>query len=220
MHTYDKTQLNHVKRGPKRATYDQSEIYEIIDNHMICHVAYVHEGNPITIPTGYGRIGDTLYLHGSMKNRMLLGLTALKQASVTVTHLDGLVLARSVFHHSVNYRSAVIFGAPRLVSERKEKMQALEAITENFIPGRWKEARLPNEKEFEATLVIAIPIESASAKIRAEGVNDEKADLALDVWAGVIPLKTVTGEPIPEPDLKPEIDIPSYVNNFLSEKDL
>lgn len=214
MSTYEKTHLNQVKRGPKRANYDKDEVYGIIDSHMICHVGYVYEGTPITIPTGYGRVGDTLYLHGSMKNRMLLGIAELAQASITITHLDGLVLARSVFHHSVNYRSAVIFGKPRVVTERDEKMKALEVITENFITGRWEEAREPNEKEFEATLVIAVPIESASAKVRAEGVNDEKADLDLDVWAGVVPLEMVARKPISEPDLKAGIPVPDSVRKF------
>lgn len=214
MSTYEKTQLNQVKRGPKRATYDKDEVYGIIDSHMICHVGYVYEGTPITIPTGYGRVDDTLYLHGSMKNRMLLGIAELEQASITITHLDGLVLARSVFHHSVNYRSAVIFGKPRVVTNRDEKMKALEVITENFITGRWEEARQPNEKEFEATLVIAVPIESASAKVRAEGVNDEKADLDLDIWAGVVPLEMVARKPVSEPDLKDGIQIPDSVRKF------
>lgn len=214
MSTYDKTYVNQVKRGPKRATYDKDQVLEIIDSHMICHVGYVYEGTPITIPTGYGRVGNTLYLHGSMKNRMLLGIAELEKASVTITHLDGLVLARSVFHHSVNYRSVVIFGKPQIVTERNEKMKALEVITENFIAGRWEEARQPNEKEFEATLVIAIPIESASAKVRAEGVNDEKADLDLDIWAGVVPLEMIARKPISEPDLKEDIIIPKSVLNF------
>lgn len=218
MESFTKKELNKVIRGPKRATYDQEQIYQILDEHMICHVAYVHEGTPITIPTGYGRVNDTLYLHGAMKNRMLLGIAELDKASVTVTHLDGLVLARSVFHHSVNYRSAVIFGKPRIVTERNEKMMALKVITENFIPGRWSEARLPNEKEFNATLVIAIPIEDASAKIRAEGVNDEKADLELDVWAGVVPINMVKGEAIPEPDLKDHITVPQSVGQFWSDR--
>ncbi|MDW3194383.1 MAG: pyridoxamine 5'-phosphate oxidase family protein [Cytophagales bacterium] len=214
MSTYEKTHVNKVKRGPNRAIYDQDEIYKIIDSQMICHVGYVYEGTPITIPTGYGRIENTLYLHGSMKNRMLLGIAALEQASVTITHLDGLVLARSVFHHSVNYRSAVIFGKPHIVTERNEKMKALEVITENFITGRWEEARQPNEKEFEATLVIAVPIESASAKVRSEGVNDEKSDLELDIWAGVVPLEMVARAPITEPDLKEGISVPDSVRKF------
>lgn len=217
MENFAKKELNKVKRGPKRAKYDKDQIYQILDDHMICHVAYDFEGTPITIPTGYGRIGDTVYLHGSMKNRMLLTIANLQKASITVTHLDGLVLARSVFHHSVNYRSAVIFGTPRMVTERDEKMKALEVITENFIPGRWQEARLPNKKEFEATLVIAVPIEDASAKVRAEGVSDEKEDLALDIWAGVVPIKMVKGEAIPEPDLKAHLTTPSSVQRFWSD---
>lgn len=209
-----KSDLNKVVRGPKRATYNKEEIYQIVDNHVIAHLAYVHEGVAITIPTGYGRLNDTIYIHGSIKNRMVLSLLECEKVSATITHLDGLVLARSVFHHSVNYRSAVIFGTPRLVEEQEEKMKALELITENFIEGRWNEARQPNEKEFNGTLVVALDITEASAKIRAEGVNDEKADLALDIWAGVVPIKTSYDKPLPESDLKPGTEIPKSVNSL------
>ena len=209
------TSLNKVVRGPKRATYDKQTAYDIIDSHMICHMSYVYDGYPITIPTGYGRKGDKLYLHGSLKNRMLLGALEAGKVSVTITHLDGLVLARSVFHHSVNYRSAVIFGQASLVEDPVEKMEALEIITENFIKGRWEEARQPNEKEFKATLVIAVSIDQYSAKVRAEGVNDEVADLDLDVWAGVVPMSTHYGAPQPESDLRPGISLPASVKSIV-----
>ncbi len=215
MSEFEKKPLNKVVRGPKRATYDQDQVYQIVDDHVICHVAYDYEGTPITIPTGYGRKADTIYLHGSLKNRMILGISKAERVSITITHLDGLVLARSVFHHSVNYRSAILFGRPRLVEDPTEKMEALELITENFLEGRWKEARHPNKKEFDGTLVIAVEVEDASAKIRAEGVNDEKEDLSLDVWAGVVPLNTVPGMPLTESDSKVS-DIPLSVKNLLA----
>lgn len=214
MEQYRTNDLNKVIRGPKRADYDKEVVFNILDDHMICHVSYKHNGVALSIPTGYGRKGETLYLHGSIKNRMMLSILEEEQASITVTHLDGLVLARSVFHHSVNYRSAVVFGKPRLVSEKNEKMEALRLITENFIKGRWDEARLPNEKEFNATLVVAVEIEHASAKIRAEGVNDEKADLELDIWAGVVPCKMIYEEPVPEPDLKEGVVTPNSVSGL------
>ena len=144
MSTFEKTHTNKVIRGPKRATYDKELIYKIVDDHMICHVAYNYEGTPITIPTGYGRKNDTIYLHGSQKNRMMTSIETQEHVSITVTHLDGLVVARSVFHHSVNYRSAILFGKPRKVEDEKEKMEALQLITDNFIPGSWEEARQPN----------------------------------------------------------------------------
>ncbi len=218
METFKKTASNKVTRGPKRANYDKETVYQIVDSHMICHVAYLFENTAITIPTGYGRKGETLYLHGSLKNRMMAGIKDQDQVSITITHLDGVVLARSVFHHSVNYRSAVLFGKPRVVDAPEEKMEALRLITENFVPGRWDEARQPNEKEFNGTLVIAVAIEEASAKIRAEGVNDEPADLNLDVWAGVIPLKTISGTPIQEDDQDPAIETPDHVLHFVNQQ--
>ncbi len=208
------TPLNKVVRGPKRAVTEKETVYEIIDSHMICYASYVYEGYAITIPTGYGRSGDTLYLHGSMKNRMLLGILDAEKVSVTVSHLDGLVLARSVFHHSVNYRSAIVFGQARRVEDPKEKMDALEIITENFIQGRWQEARQPNEKEFNATLVIAVSIDQFSAKVRAEGVNDETADMSLDVWAGVVPIRAMYGAPEADSQLSSDIPIPKSIKNL------
>lgn len=214
MESYDKSDYNKVVRGPARAKYDVATVYEIIDSHFLCHVAYVYEGTAIAIPTGYGRVGETIYLHGAMGNRMLKSLLAQEKVSLTITHMDGLVLARSVFHHSFNYRSVVVFGSPRLIEDGAEKDEALRIITENIIPGRWEEARVPNEVELKRTRVIAVDIEDASAKIRAEGVNDEPEDFDLDVWAGVIPLKVVKGTPLPEPDLKHGVEVSPSVLNY------
>lgn len=214
MESYNKSSHNKVVRGAKRADYDTGTINQIIDSHFLCHVSYVYEGTAISIPTGYGREGATIYLHGAMSNRMLKSLLAQEKISMTITHMDGLVLARSVFHHSFNYRSVVIFGKPRLIEDRDKKDDALRIITENIIPGRWEEARVPNEVELKRTLVIAVDIEEASAKVRAEGVNDEPEDLDLDVWAGVLPLKVVKGAPVPEPDLKLGTMVSSSVTNY------
>jgi uncharacterized protein len=214
MSEFSKSSLNKVVRGPKRAHYDKALINGILDSHFLCHVPYVHENTSIVIPTAYGRKGETLFIHGSIKNRMLLSLLDEEKVSLTVTHLDGLVLARSVFHHSVNYRSVVAFGTPRLVNERDEKMEALEIITENIIAGRWAEARIPNEKELNGTLIIAIEITEASAKVREFEAMDEVADHDLDVWAGVLELETHPGEIVTNSDCKPGLPIPESVKNF------
>ncbi len=215
---FEKKPLNKVIRGSKRANYDKDTVYSIVDSHVLCHVAYLYESCPITIPTGYGRKGDTIYLHGSLKNRMIASLKDAEKLSITITHLDGFVLARSVFHHSVNYRSAILFGKPRLVDEPEEKMEALKLITENFNPGRWSEARHPNQKEFDGTLVIAVDIEDASAKIRDVGVNDEVEDLQLPIWAGVVPLSVIAGEPLPEKDLLDGVETPDSVSRIVGKE--
>lgn len=214
MTQYKKTPLNKVVRGSRRAHYEKDLVNEILDSHFICHVPYAFEGTSIVIPTGYGRKGDTVFLHGSNKNRMMLSLLEQEQVSLTVTHLDGLVLARSVFHHSVNYRSVAIFGTPRIVQNDEAKMEALELITESFIPGRWQEARLPNQKELDGTLVIAIDITDASVKIRDVEASDEKADMDLDVWAGVLELETKPGRIVRNSDCKPGLETPESVKGF------
>ena len=214
MDSFEKTPLNKVLRGPKRAHYDKAIVNEILDSHFVCHVPYVYEGTSIVIPTGYRRKEDTVYLHGSIKNRMMLSLLNQEKVSITVTHIDGLVLARSVFHHSVNYRSVAVFGTPRLIEDDEGKMEALELITDNFIAGRWSEARLPNRKELDGTLVIAIDITDASVKIRDEGANDEKADMDLDVWAGVLELETNPGRAVKNTDCKAGLETPESVKNF------
>jgi len=198
----------------KRQSYDETTILDIAERHFLFHLADTFEDTPIVIPTAYGRKDKTFYVHGSTKNRMINFLLNNERISLTITHMDGIVLARSVFHHSFNYRSAVIFGKPRLVTDWDEKMEALELITENIIPGRWSEARIPNEKEMKATAVMAIEMTDASAKIRAEGANDEPEDMDLDVWAGVLPLKIGFTDPVVNEDCKPELNIPDSVKNF------
>ena len=214
MTEFAKTPLNKIIRGPKRAYYDKKLVYEILDSHFICYVPYIHGNTSIVIPTGYGRKGDQILIHGSNKNRMLLSLLDQELASLTVSHMDGLVLARSVFHHSVNYRSVTVFGKAHIIDGRDEKMEALEIITESIIPGRWDEARLPNEKELNGTLVVAIDIEEASAKVRDEGAKDEVSDHDLDVWAGVLELETNPGRIVKNDDCKPGLKTPDSVKNF------
>lgn len=214
MSEFSKSSRNKVVRGPKRGSYDQQTIFDILDNHFICHLAYVHDEVAITIPTGYGREGNSIYLHGALSNRMLGGLLRQDKVSLTVTHLDGLVLARSVFHHSFNYRSAVVFGKAKVIDHPDDKMHALKVITENIIPGRWEEARIPNEIELKRTLVVSVEIEEASAKIRAEGVNDEPEDHELDVWAGVLPLQLITRPPVAESDLNEGIKVSKSVLDY------
>mgnify|MGYP001090045765 CR=1 FL=1 len=214
MSEFEKSALNKVVRGPNRAVYSKADVYKIVDSHFLCHLAYVYEGTPIVIPTGYGRKGDVLYVHGSSKNRMLNYLLENESVSATITHMDGIVLAKSVFHHSFNYRSAVLFGKPRLVSNEAEKMDALKIITDNIIEGRWEEARYPNAKEMKATMVMAIDINDASAKIRAEGANDDIVDADLEVWTGVLPLTVTVGQPEPNHDCNPSVEIPNSVVDF------
>ncbi|MEL6923468.1 MAG: pyridoxamine 5'-phosphate oxidase family protein, partial [Bacteroidota bacterium] len=186
---------NKVKRIPKRGHYDRATVYEILDAAFLCHVGFSVDNQPFVIPTSYGRDGDVLYLHGATTSRMMVELAKGLPVCLTVTHLDGLVLARSTFHHSMNYRSAVVFGTARLI-EGDEKMKGLEVITENILKGRWAESRQPIAKEMKATTVLRVDIEQASAKIRTGGPGDEKADYALPIWAGVVPIQQVYGQPI------------------------
>ncbi|MEM1321788.1 MAG: pyridoxamine 5'-phosphate oxidase family protein [Bacteroidota bacterium] len=210
MDTFEKTPRNTVKRVPKRGHYDKASIYPILDAAYICHVGFAHEGQPFVIPTAFGRSGDQIFLHGSTKSRMMMSLEQGIPACITVTHIDALVLARSTFHHSVNYRSAVIFGRGRAL-EGEEKMNALAVITDQILPGRWDEARIPNAKELKATTVIAIDIEQASAKIRAAPPNDERADYELPVWAGLLPLRKGYDLPEADPLLRADIPMPESV---------
>ena len=208
MSDFEKKSLNKVVRDPKRATYDKQKIYQILDDHFLCHMAYVFEGIPIVIPTAYGRKKDTLYVHGAAKNRMIQSMLSNDKVSVTVTHTDGIVMARSVFHHSFNYRSAVLFGKPRLVTDENERLEALETITENIVKGRWNEARKPNAKELKATIVLAIEVTDASAKTRTGPPVDEPEDYGLDVWAGIVPVDQKFGEPVPDPELSNDVPVP------------
>ena len=187
-------------READRAVYDRAAAYRILDEGFICHVGFVVDGQPFVIPTGYGRVGDNLYIHGSAASRMLRRVDEGVAVCVTVTLLDGLVLARSIFNHSMNYRSVVILGTARAVNDPTEKLEALRLLSEHILPGRWVESRLPNEKELKATLVMRLPIEEFSAKVRQGPPVDDEEDYAFSTWAGVIPLEMVAGKPINDPD--------------------
>jgi len=200
-----------VRRLPQRGLYDRDTVYAILDEALICHVGFVVEGSPVVIPTIHWREGDTLYFHGSAAAGFLRSLRTGADACVTVTLLDGLVLARSAFHHSMNYRSAVILGKAREVTGA-EKHAALASLVEHVCPGRSRDARPPNDVELKQTLVLAIPIDEASAKIRTGGPLDNEADYALDIWAGVLPLALVPQVPIT--DGRVGAGVPDYVTNY------
>jgi uncharacterized protein len=214
MTQFPKTDQNRVKRLPERGHYDRETIYHILDEALICHVGFVENGQPYVIPINFARVEDTILLHGAKASRLLKHVEAGQPVCVTVTLVDGLVLARSVFHHSVNYRSVVLFGSGRPVEEEQEKLAALEAITEHLIPGRWQEARLPSAKEMNATRVVSIRIDEASAKVRMGPPIDEQEDYTLPVWAGVLPLQEVTSSPVPDELLPEEIPVPAYVVGY------
>ena len=190
-----------IKRLPKRAAYDRETVYAILDEGFVCHVGFAVNGSPYVIPTGYGRDGDLLYIHGSAASHMLRTLEQGVQVCVTVTLLDGLVLARSAFHHSMNYRSVVVFGLASVVLEDEEKLKALRVFSEQVIPGRWDEVRGPDQNELKATLVLKLPLTEVSAKVRSGPPIDDEADYALPVWAGVLPLYLQNGSPVPDPRL-------------------
>jgi len=205
----DRTKL---RRLPKRGAHDRATIHAILDEALVCHVGFVVEGAPVVIPTIHWRDGDTLYFHGSAASRMLRSLRDGVEACVTVTLLDGLVLARSAFHHSMNYRSAVIFGRARLVESEDEKLRSLDALVEHVVRGRSKDVRPPNAAELKQTMVLALPITEASAKIRSGGAVDDEDDYALPVWAGVIPLSLTPG--LPETDRDVSVNVPEYVRKY------
>jgi uncharacterized protein len=208
------TERTKLKRLPKRGHFDRETVYGILDEGFICHVGFAPEGQPFVIPTGYARVDDKLYIHGSATSRMLRTLSGGVDACVTVTILDGLVLARSAFHHSMNYRSVVIFGRATLVDDRDEKTAALIALSEHIIRGRWADVREPTEQEMKATIVLTLPLEEASAKIRTGPPLDDEEDYALPIWAGVIPLRLEAGTPIDDPQLVTGIEAPEYTKNY------
>ncbi|TGV02457.1 pyridoxamine 5'-phosphate oxidase family protein [Flavivirga rizhaonensis] len=211
MSTYTTSELNQVKRGAKRAVYDVEQINNILDAGFVGYVGYNYNGKAICLPMAYGRIDNKIYLHGSLKNRMLLALLEAKEASMTIMHLDALILARSGFHHSVNYRSATLFTSITKVENRAEKEAALKCVVDHMIPGRWDTLRPMNLKEFNGTLVLEMEIQTASAKIRDVGVLDEKSDLDLPIWAGVIPIRQVAKLPVKDPLLPKQIRTPKHV---------
>jgi nitroimidazol reductase NimA-like FMN-containing flavoprotein (pyridoxamine 5'-phosphate oxidase superfamily) len=203
-----------VRRLPDRGVYDGAAIAAILDEGLFCHVGFAVGDQPYVIPCVHARIGQRLYLHGSPASRMLRAIAAGAPVCVTVTLLDGLVLARSAFHHSVNYRSVVILGTASRVDDAEERLAALRAIVEHVVPGRWDEARRPSAAELAQTLVVALPISEASAKVRSGGPRDDAADHALDVWAGVVPLALVAGAPIPASDVRAELAVPAHALRY------
>lgn len=205
-----------VVREPQRAVYDRDAVNAILDEGFICHVGFTLDGQPYVIPTSYGREGDVLYIHGSAASRMLRNLDKGIPVCITVTLLDGLVLARSIFNHSMNYRSVVVVGTATLVSEPAEKLAALRALTEHIIPGRWEDSRQPNEKELKATSVLRLPIAEFSAKCRLGPAIDDEEDYSFPTWAGVIPLDVRVGEPIR--DERCDRDYPAYLKNYARHK--
>jgi hypothetical protein len=217
MKEYQKSKLNRVKRGKKRSTYDVEKINTILDAGFIGYVSYTFQGKSIAIPMAYGRKDNTIILHGSQANRMLTTLLEAKQMSMTVMHLDALILARSGFHHSVNYRSATLFGTVKKIEEKEKKEAALFYFMEHMMKGRWDGIRDMNEEEYERTLVVEMTIETASAKIRDVGVSDEPEDYELDVWAGIMPLKQVTAYPIPDIGKSEKMKIPQHVLDYYQQ---
>ncbi len=214
MTQFAKTDKNRIKRLPKRGHYDRETIYHILDEALICHVGFAHRGQPYVIPINFARVEDHIVLHGAKASRLLKHIEAGHPVCVEATIVDGLVLARSVFHHSVNYRSVVLFGKGCPVQDEQEKLSALQAITEHLIPGRWQEARLPNRKELNATGVVSIKIDEASAKVRMGPPVDDQEDYALPVWAGVLPLQEQALSPIRDELLSEDIPLPEYISRY------
>ncbi len=208
------TARTRVVREAQRGVYDRDAAYKILDEGFICHVGFVSDGQPFVIPTSYGRSGNNLYLHGSAASRMLRHLEQSLPVCVTVTLLDGLVLARAIFNHSMNYRSVVILGNAVPVEDPKEKLEALRALSDHILPGRWKDSRQPNERELKATSVLRLPINEFSAKVRQGPPIDDEEDYAFPAWAGVIPLETVAETPINDPRLDATVEVPEYARRY------
>jgi uncharacterized protein len=210
------TPRTRVIREPQRAVYDREGVNQILDEAFICHVGFALDGQPYVIPTSFGRNGDTLYVHGSAASRMLRNLDKGIPVCITVTLLDGLVLARSIFNHSMNYRSVVILGTATLVDDPSEKLAALRALSEHIIPNRWDDSRQPNEKELKATSILRVPITEFSAKVRVGPAVDDEEDYSFPTWAGVIPLDTTVGAAIR--DERCEQELPAYLANYARKK--
>jgi nitroimidazol reductase NimA-like FMN-containing flavoprotein (pyridoxamine 5'-phosphate oxidase superfamily) len=209
-----KTARTTVKRLPQRAAYDRETIDAILDEGLVCHLGFVAEGQPYVLPTVYGRVGSNLYVHGSAASRMLRTLAEGVEVCLTVTLLDGLVLARSAFHHSVNYRSVVVLGRARALLEPGEKARALRAIVDHVVAGRWDAVRAPNPQELKATSVLAVALNEASAKVRRGGPIDDEEDYALPVWAGQLPLALTPGGPVPDDRLDPGLAPPAVLFGY------
>jgi nitroimidazol reductase NimA-like FMN-containing flavoprotein (pyridoxamine 5'-phosphate oxidase superfamily) len=215
MSSFTQTPRTRLRRLPKRGRFEREEVYRILDEGFVCHVGFVADGHPVVIPTAYARSGDQLFIHGSQASRMLRALEGGVEVCLTVTLADGLVLARSAFHHSINYRSVVVFGRAVKVEGEREKMEAMRAFTEALAPGRWGEVREPSREELSQTTVLALPLGEASAKVRTGPPVDDEEDYRLPVWAGVIPLRLVAGAPVNDERLAPGIEEPpAHVVNY------
>ena len=212
------TSRTRVVREPERGVYDRAAVYRILDEGFVCHVGFNLDGQPFVIPTSYGRSGDNLYIHGSAASRMLRNLDQGIPVCVTVTLLDGLVLARSIFNHSMNYRSVVVLGTAQVVQDPAEKLEALRSISEHILPGRWAESRQPNEQELKATFALRVPIAEFSAKVRQGPPIDDEQDYDFRTWAGVIPLETIARLPVPDERCNPEIPVPAYARSYSRRK--
>lgn len=208
------TSRTRITREPQLAIYDRKAAYAILDEAFVCHVGFTLDGQPYVIPTSFGRKDDYLYVHGSAASRMLRNMKQAVPVCITITLVDGLVLARSVFNHSMNYRSVVILGTAEAIEEREEKLAALKIISDHVIPGRWEEARYPNERELKATLVMRIAIEEFSAKVRTGPPIDDEDDYSYPTWAGVIPLESIARQAIPDPRLNPARAVPAYASCY------
>ena len=217
MKEFKKEARNEVRRGAIRATYEIDKVHAILDTGFVGYVSYIFEGKAISLPMAYGRSADKIYLHGSLKNRMLLSLLEGKEASMTVMHLDALVLARSGLHHSVNYRSATLFGSLIKLEDPQEKERALKCVVDHMMKGRWEGIRPMLKKELDGTLVVEMTIESASAKIRDVGVKDEKSDMELPIWAGLLPLKQVAEFPVSDALLPEGVEVPQHVLTYYED---
>lgn len=214
MSEIQQTRRTTLKRLAKRGSFDREQINSILDEAFICHVGFSVEGKPVVIPTGYARVDDRLVIHGSQASRMLRSLGAGLDVCVTVTLIDGLVLARSAFHHSMNYRSVVIFGTATQIEGREEKLAALLALSEHMVPGRWADVREPNEQELQLTTVLSIPLTEMSAKVRSGPPLDDDKDYALPIWAGLIPLRLAAGAPVADPKLNSNLSAPDYATSY------
>ncbi len=212
--SYEPTARTRLRRRPQRGHFERATIHAILDEGLVCHVGFADAGHPVVIPMTYARVGDALYLHGAPRNRMLGLLESGVPACVTVTLLDGLVLARSAFHQSMNYRAVMLFGTAEAVTDPSESEAALCAVVEHVIPGRLVDVRPPSPEEVAGTLVLRFPIEEASAKIRSGGPLDDEVDYAIETWAGVVPLRLVAGAPEPDARLAPGAKLPAYAERY------
>jgi uncharacterized protein len=214
MENLNRTARTTLKRLPQRGAFDRESINQILDEGFICHVGFAVDGQPNVIPTGYARAGERLFIHGSQASRMLRTVGQGIEVCLTVTLIDGLVLARSAFHHSMNYRSVVVFGRAVVVDGREEKLAALRVLSDHMVPGRWDDVREPNERELQLTTVLSLPLNEASAKVRTGPPLDDEEDYEMSVWAGVIPLRLVADAPTPDPRLPAEIEPPPYARDY------